>query len=93
MVCVETQLQALDNVLQTLRLKPNDIQEIDQIASLINDFKPAAFTSLAYELVALSQNAAAPAPATAAGNQSAAQAKTSYFAPAALLFCGVKYRS
>jgi hypothetical protein len=51
----------------------------------INDFNPAAFTSLAYELVALSRNASAPvaapaanatpAAAVASGNQSAPRAK------------------
>jgi hypothetical protein len=61
------QLQALNNALQALGLSPTDIQRIDQIASVINDFNPAAFTSLAYQLAALTPPAATQqAPANAA---------------------------
>jgi hypothetical protein len=63
-------LQALNNVLQGLGLNWSDIQQIDQIASLTNDFNPTAFTSLAYRLAALASNPAQqPAPTPAAGGQ------------------------
>jgi hypothetical protein len=56
------QLQALNNALQALGLSPTDINQIDQIASVIKDFNPAAFTSLAYQLAALSPPAATQQP-------------------------------
>jgi hypothetical protein len=53
---VEDQLRALNNVLQSIGLSLADIRKIDRIASLINDFNPAAFTSLAYQFAALAHN-------------------------------------
>lgn len=66
---VEDQLQALNNKLSALGLGPADIQKVDQIAGLINDFNPTAFTSLVYQLEAQAQSAArqiAAIPATTA---------------------------
>ena len=56
----QTQLNTLNNALAALGLSAADIQEIDQIASLTSDFKPTAFTSLAYQLEAQAQNATGP---------------------------------
>lgn len=52
---VQDQLQALNNALEALGLSSADISQIDRIASSTNNFNAEAFTSLAYELVALSQ--------------------------------------
>jgi hypothetical protein len=57
------QLQALNNALVALGLNNNDVQTIDRIASLINDFNPIAFTSLVHQLQALAQLVAPPATA------------------------------
>jgi hypothetical protein len=61
---VQDQLQALNNSLASLGLTAADIQQLDQIASLTNDFNPAAFASLAYQLE-LSAQAQNPSPQTA----------------------------
>ena len=71
------QLQALNNALQALGLSPADIQQVDRIASVIKDFNPAAFTSLAYQLAALAppattQQVPANAAASATGGQTTA---------------------
>jgi hypothetical protein len=55
---VTEQLQGLNNALEALGLSPADLQQIDQIASVIKDFNPAAFTSLAYQLAALAPSSA-----------------------------------
>ncbi len=59
-VAQQTQLETLNNALAALGLSAADIQQIDQVASLTNDFSPTAFTSLAYQLEAQAQNSAAP---------------------------------
>ena len=56
-VAQQTQLNTLNNALAALGLSAADIQKIDQIASLNNDYDPAAFTSLVYQLEAQAQNA------------------------------------
>jgi hypothetical protein len=45
----------LNNALTALGLTPQEIQQLDQIASITNDFNPNAFTALAYQLEALAQ--------------------------------------
>ncbi len=65
----EQQLQALNAALQALGLSPQDIQQLDQIATVINEFNPAAFTALAYQLEAL-------APQTAPQTASTTEANT-----------------
>lgn len=55
---VQSQLQSLNNALAALGLSQADIQVIDRIASVIQDFSATAFTSLVYQLEALAQNAA-----------------------------------
>jgi hypothetical protein len=59
-VAKQTQLDSLNNALAALGLSAADIQQIDQVASLTNDYSPTAFTSLAYQLEAQAQNAATP---------------------------------
>ena len=41
----QQQIQALNNALAALGLDPQQIQELDQIASIIKDFNPAAYTA------------------------------------------------
>lgn len=62
-VAQQTQLQALNNALAAIGLSAADIREVDRVASLINDFSPVAFTSLAYQLEAQAQNPAQPSAA------------------------------
>jgi hypothetical protein len=70
---VTEQLQALNDTLEALGLSAADLQQIDQIASVIKDFNPAAFTSLAYQLAALAPPSAAQlAPANATTTPNAA---------------------
>jgi hypothetical protein len=66
---IAEQLQTLNNALRALGLTVNDIHQIDRIASVINDFNPSAFTSLAYQLAALAPNPAQQAATTVAGGQ------------------------
>jgi hypothetical protein len=57
-LAVQQQLQTLNNSLAALGLSAADIQKVDQVAGLINDFSPTAFTSLVYQLEAVAQNVA-----------------------------------
>jgi hypothetical protein len=68
----ETQLQSLNNSLAALGLTAQQIDQIDQIASIINDFNPDFFTALAYQLQAAAQAKQGAAPATAASTTDAA---------------------
>jgi hypothetical protein len=61
-----TQLQTLNNALAALGLPQSDFARIDQIADIINDFNPVAFTDLVNQLVALAQAASQQSAATAA---------------------------
>lgn len=82
-VSQQTQLNTLNNALAALGLSTADIQEIDQIASLTSDFNPSAFTTLAYQLEAQSQNTTGPrasaqnTQAGVAGGSAVAAASTS----------------
>jgi hypothetical protein len=62
----QRQLQALNQALAALGLSSQDIQQLDRIASIINDFNPSAFTALAYQLEVLAQQVAPQAAATSA---------------------------
>lgn len=72
---LQQQLQSLNQSLVALGLSAQEIQELDHIASIINDFNALAFTSLAFQLEELAQRLApqngaagvANAPAPAAG--------------------------
>jgi hypothetical protein len=55
---VQHQLQLLNNALAALGLNSTDIQKIDTIAGLIDDFQPTRFANLAFELQALAQQSA-----------------------------------
>lgn len=46
----QQQLQPLNEALLSLGLSQQDIQKLDQIAAISNDFSPAAFTALAYQM-------------------------------------------
>jgi hypothetical protein len=77
----QEQLQTLNNTLESLGLTAAQINQLDQIASIINDFNPNFFTAMAYQLQTLAQNpqaAATPAAATTAAtaNGPAAEANT-----------------
>jgi len=65
---LQQQLQTLNQSLVALGLDPQEIQQLDQIASVINDFDPLAFTSLAYQLEELAQLTAPQTAAQTAGN-------------------------
>jgi len=76
----QAQLLTLNAALVALGLNAQEIAQIDQIAGIVNDFSPLAYTSLVYQLEAAAQAAAAQqagtSPATAtngpAGNSQAA---------------------
>ena len=75
----QAQLLTLNAALVALGLNAQEIAQIDQIAGIVNDFSPLAYTSLVYQLEAAAQAAAAQAgtsPASAtngpAGNSQAA---------------------
>ena len=59
-----------------LGLSAADIQQIDQVASLINDFNPTAFASLAYQLESQAQNSAGPTASVQNTQAAAAGAST-----------------
>jgi hypothetical protein len=66
----QTQVNTLNNALAALGLSAADIRQIDRVASLINDFNPTAFTSLAYQLEAQAQSSTTSS-RSAQGTQSA----------------------
>ena len=49
------QLLALNTALQALGLNSSQLAQVDQVATLIKDFNPVAFTSLVFQLEALAQ--------------------------------------
>jgi hypothetical protein len=53
LAAAQEQLQALNLALAALGLNTQDIQQLDQIASTINDYNPSAYTSRAYQLEVL----------------------------------------
>ena len=65
LAATQQQLQTLNQALTALGLSQQDIQQLDRIASIINDFNPSAFTALAYQLEVLAQQVAPQAAATA----------------------------
>jgi hypothetical protein len=54
----QQQLQALNLALTASGLSPQGIQELDQIASVTQDYNPSAYTTQAYQLEALAQQTA-----------------------------------
>jgi hypothetical protein len=68
---VQLKLQALNAALPALGLSNAQIQQIDRIASLIQDFNPAAYTNLVNQFEALAQQAAQQSAANGAANASA----------------------
>ncbi len=52
------QIQSFNQALAALGLSNNDIQKLDQIATLVNIFSPSAFTDLIGQFQALAQQAA-----------------------------------
>lgn len=79
---VEAQLQTLNSALQALGLSAADISKVDQIATVLNDFSPTAYASLAYQLVALAQHSAQQT-AAAAPNTAGTGAAATGTSPAA----------
>jgi hypothetical protein len=75
-VAQQTQLNTLNNALAALGLSAADIQQIDQVASLINDSNPTAFASLAYQLESQAQNSAGPTASVQNTQAAAAGAST-----------------
>ena len=70
-VSAQQQLQTLNLALASLGLSTQDIQQLDQVASTISDYNPAAFTAQAYQLEALAQASAQAAAAARANAQAA----------------------
>jgi hypothetical protein len=62
---VQVQIQALNAALPALGLSNAEIQQIDRIASLIQNFNPAAYINLVNQFEALAQQSAANAEASA----------------------------
>lgn len=60
----QQQLQPLNEALVSLGLSQQDIQKLDQIAAISNNFSPAAFTALAYQMEELAQQASQTASST-----------------------------
>jgi hypothetical protein len=69
-VTTQTQLDSLNNALQALGLSAADIQQVDQVAQLTNDFSPTSFTSLVYQLEALARNSSPQTQSPPAANAS-----------------------
>ncbi len=65
---VQEQIQALNAALPALGLSKVEIQEIDSLASLIQNFNPAAYTNLVNQFEALAQQATQQNAANAAAN-------------------------
>ena len=65
----QEQLQSLNLALAALGLSTQDIEQLDQIASTINDYNPSAFTAQAYQLEALARVSAQAASAARANAQ------------------------
>ncbi|HTQ62725.1 MAG TPA: hypothetical protein VMI32_21035 [Candidatus Solibacter sp.] len=62
----QQQLQSLDIALQALGLSPQDIQALNQVATIINDFNPAALAALVEQFQALAQETGQQSAATSA---------------------------
>jgi len=73
---VQAQLQTLNNSFVALELSASDIQKVDQIAGARNNYDPTTFTSLAYQLEGLAQNASSQTAQTTAASVNAANAAT-----------------
>jgi hypothetical protein len=71
-VNVQIQLQSLNASLPALGLTNEEIQQIDRIASLVQDFNPAAYANLINQFEALAQQAAEQSPVISAPNANAA---------------------
>jgi len=70
---VQNQLQQLNIALEALGLSATDISKVDQIAALVNEFSPTAYTNLVYQLISQANANGRPAQAAPA-NLSAANA-------------------
>jgi hypothetical protein len=64
----QEKIQALNASLPALGLSKVEIQEIDRLATLIQNFNPAAYTDLVNHFEALAQQATQPNPASAAAD-------------------------
>ena len=79
---IQAQLQGLNNALAALGIPQSDFARIDQIAAIINDFSPVAFSALVTQLEALAQ-AVSQQPAAAAAKASTSAAAPAVATPAA----------
>ncbi|HTC64628.1 MAG TPA: hypothetical protein VK709_17440 [Candidatus Saccharimonadales bacterium] len=62
---IQLQIQSLNASLPALGLTNTEINQIDRIASLVQNFNPAAYANLVSQFEALAQNSGAPASASA----------------------------
>jgi hypothetical protein len=67
-LAAQQQFQSLNTALAALGLTPQEIQQLDRIASILNDFDPTAYTALAYQLEQLAQAQQPTATPTTGGN-------------------------
>jgi hypothetical protein len=63
---IQLQIQSLNASLPALGLTNTEINQIDRIASLVQNFNPAAYANLVSQFEALAQNSGSPASANAA---------------------------
>lgn len=68
---IEDQLQSLNTALSDLGLDNTQISQVDQIASVIQNFSPTAYSDIVYQLQALSRQPAQPSSTTAIGSSNA----------------------
>jgi hypothetical protein len=68
LVVTQEQLQALNLALAALGLNTQDIQQLDQIASAVNDYHPVAYTARALQLKALGKRSPTQATVPAGAN-------------------------
>lgn len=81
-LALDEQLATLNQSLVALGLSPQEIQQLDRIASVINDFNPQAFLSLAFQLEQLAALSAPQVAATAATTGNLRNAANANAAPA-----------
>lgn len=81
LAAAQEQLQSLNLALAALGLSTQDIRQLDQIASIRNNYNPSAYTAQAYQLEVLAQKAPAQTVVTTKTNAQAVAANAN--APAA----------
>ncbi|MGA2096171.1 MAG: hypothetical protein ABSH39_07725 [Candidatus Acidiferrum sp.] len=71
LAATQEQLQTLNLALAALGLNTQQIDQLDQVASIVNDYNPAAYTAQAFQLETLGQKAPAQTTSQAGAPQNA----------------------